>query len=67
MLSGHSDADGGLHSRAGRAAQAQLGRFAGAIARRVHDHGMPISQGELVRDMMECSRAARTSRHPTSE
>lgn len=27
--------------------------FAGAIARRVHDHGMPISQGELVRDMME--------------
>ena len=27
--------------------------FAGAIARRVHDHGMPVSQGELVRDMME--------------
>lgn len=27
--------------------------FAGAIARRVHDHGMPASQGELVRDMME--------------
>lgn len=27
--------------------------FAGAIARRVHDHGMPVSQGELVRDMMQ--------------
>jgi len=27
--------------------------FAGAIARRVHDHGMPASQGELVRDMMD--------------
>lgn len=27
--------------------------FAGAIARRVHDHGIPESQGELVRDMME--------------
>jgi hypothetical protein len=26
--------------------------FAGAIARRVHDHGMSASQGELVRDMM---------------
>ncbi len=27
--------------------------FAGAIARRAHDHGMSVSQGELVRDMME--------------
>jgi hypothetical protein len=27
--------------------------FAGAIARRVHDYGMPVSQGELVRDMMD--------------
>lgn len=27
--------------------------FAGAIARRVHDHGMPVSQGELVRNMMD--------------
>jgi hypothetical protein len=27
--------------------------FAGAIARRVHDHGMPVSHGELVRDMMD--------------
>ncbi len=27
--------------------------FAGAIARRVHDHGRPVSQGELVRDMMD--------------
>ena len=27
--------------------------FAGAIARRVHDRGMPVSQGELVRDMMD--------------
>lgn len=27
--------------------------FAGAIARRVHDFGIPASQGELVRDMMD--------------
>lgn len=27
--------------------------FAGAIARRVHDHGMPVSQGELVRGMID--------------
>jgi hypothetical protein len=27
--------------------------FAGAIVRRVHDHGMPVNQGELVRDMMD--------------
>ena len=27
--------------------------FAGAIARRVHDHSTPVSQGELVRDMMD--------------
>lgn len=27
--------------------------FAGAIARRLHDHDVPISQGELVRDMMD--------------
>ena len=27
--------------------------FTGAIARRVHDHGMPVSQGELVRYMMD--------------
>ena len=27
--------------------------FAGAVARRVHDEGMPASQGELVRDMLE--------------
>lgn len=27
--------------------------FAGAVARRVHEQGMPASQGELVRDMME--------------
>ncbi len=27
--------------------------FAGAIARRVQDHGMPVSQGELMRDMMD--------------
>jgi hypothetical protein len=27
--------------------------FARAIARRVHDHGMPVSQGELVRNMMD--------------
>jgi hypothetical protein len=40
--------------------------FAGAIARRVHDHGIPVSQGELVRDMMNCSRAGRISRRPTN-
>jgi len=27
--------------------------FAGAIARRVQDHGTWVSQGELVRDMMD--------------
>jgi hypothetical protein len=27
--------------------------FVGAISRCVHDHGMPVSQGELMRDMME--------------
>ena len=27
--------------------------FAGAIARRVHDHGILVSQGELVRNMMD--------------
>ena len=25
----------------------------GAVARRVHDEGMPASQGELVRDMLD--------------
>ena len=29
--------------------------FAGANPRRVHDHGMPSTQGELVRDMMDWS------------
>ncbi len=27
--------------------------FAGAIARRMHDHGIPVRQGELVRDMID--------------
>ena len=27
--------------------------FAGAIARRVHDHGMPVSQGELVHHLLD--------------
>ena len=27
--------------------------FAGAVARRVHDEGMPASQGELIRDMLD--------------
>jgi hypothetical protein len=40
-------------SRAGRAAEHDWDAFAGAIARHVHDHGMPVSQGELVRDMMD--------------
>ena len=39
---------------------------AGAIARRAHDHGMPISQGELVRDMMDWLRAGMISRRRTS-
>lgn len=40
--------------------------FAGAIARRVHDHGMPASQGELVRDRME-SFAGREDFPPPDE
>ncbi len=27
--------------------------FAGAVARRIHDQGMPASQGELIRDMLD--------------
>ena len=27
--------------------------FTGAVARRVHDEGMPASQGELIRDMLD--------------
>lgn len=33
--------------------------FSGAIARRVHDCGMPVSQGELVRDMTDSRRRQR--------
>lgn len=38
--------------------------FAGAIATRVHDHGMPASQGELVRDMMDWFAAREDSPAP---
>ena len=34
-------------------AEGSLLAAGGAIARRVHDHGMPVSQGELVRDTMD--------------
>ena len=40
-------------SRPGASPRHDWDAFAGAIARRVHDHGMPVSQGELVRDMMD--------------
>jgi hypothetical protein len=40
--------------------------FAGAIARRVHDHGMPVSQGELVRDMMDWFAGREDFPPPTS-
>lgn len=41
-----------LDSDAGAPPKHDWDAFAGAIARRVHDHGMPVNQGELVRDMM---------------
>jgi hypothetical protein len=39
--------------RAGAPARYDWDAFAGAVARRVFDHGMPQSQGELVRDMLD--------------
>ena len=38
--------------------------FAGAIARLVQDHGMPVSQGELVRNMMDRFGAGKILRRP---
>jgi hypothetical protein len=54
-------ADGGTKSTSPEKRQTETGAppkhdwdaFAGAIARRVHDHGMPMCQGELVRDTMD--------------
>ena len=39
--------------QSGAPARYNWNAFAGAVARRVHDEGMPASQGELVRDMLE--------------
>ena len=39
--------------QSGAPARYDWNAFAGAVARRVHDEGMPASQGELVRDMLD--------------
>ena len=39
--------------QSGAPARDDWNAFAGAVARRVHDEGMPASQGELVRDMLD--------------
>jgi hypothetical protein len=39
--------------QSGAPARYNWNAFAGAVARRVHDEGMPASQGELVRDMLD--------------
>lgn len=39
--------------RGGAPARYDWNAFAGAVARRVHDEGMPASQGELIRDMLD--------------
>jgi hypothetical protein len=39
--------------QSGAPARYNWNAFTGAVARRVHDEGMPASQGELVRDMLE--------------
>lgn len=39
--------------RAGAPPRYDWNLFAGALARRVHDEGMPASQGELIRDMLD--------------
>lgn len=39
--------------RAGAPARYDWNAFAGAVARRVHDLGIPASQGELTRDMLD--------------
>jgi hypothetical protein len=40
-------------SRGGAPSRYDWEGFAGAVARRVHDKGMPESQGELIRDMLD--------------
>jgi hypothetical protein len=40
-------------SRPGAPPRYNWDAFAGAVARRVHDEGMPASQGELIRDMLD--------------
>jgi hypothetical protein len=40
-------------SRPGAPPRYNWDAFAGAVARRVHDEGMPESQGELIRDMLD--------------
>jgi hypothetical protein len=37
----------------GRPREYDWDAFSGAMARRVYDHGMPESQSELVRDMLD--------------
>lgn len=39
--------------QSGAPARYDWNAFAGAVARRIHDEGMPASQGELVRDMLD--------------
>jgi hypothetical protein len=39
--------------RGDRGANVKVFLFRDDIARNAHDHGMPVSKGELVRDMME--------------
>lgn len=39
--------------RSGRPSRYDWDAFTGAVARRVLDHGLPASQGELVRDMLD--------------
>lgn len=53
----------GAHSERGRSAgpgappRYDWDRFFVAIARRIHDHGIPSSQGELVREMLDWFQA----------
>ncbi len=43
----------GEENRGGAPARYDWNAFAGAVARRVHDQGMPASQGQLIRDMLD--------------
>jgi hypothetical protein len=44
---------GETSNRAGSTPKLNWNVHAGTFAPRVHDHGMPVSEGELVREMME--------------